>query len=88
MIDEQLLQKERPQQCLIDYEYNGKVQSFKCYAYSWDDAKARLKAIKETGRVEGYPCYTIPVPLSRSTPKSVLHTIGDILVRIVALFKG
>lgn len=80
--------KPAPHKCVIDYYYNGKRQSFQCRADSVDDAKARLEAIRETAWVEGFPVYTIPVPLSDSTPKPVLHVIGNILVRIVTFFKG
>ena len=78
----------KPQMALIDFEHGGKLRSFKIYANSLEDARARLEAIKETGRVEGFPVWTIPVPLPTDTPKHVLHTIGDILVRIVSFFKG
>ena len=92
MINEELINEIRnkpaPQKALIDYDYNGKLQSFHCWADSREDAKARLEAIKETGRVEGYPVWTIPVPLPLSTPRPILRVIGDILVRIVAFFKA
>ncbi len=82
------LKKPGPHKCAIDYYYNGKLQSFQCRADSWEDAKARLEAIRETAWVEGFPVYTIPVPLSDSTPKLVLHAMGNILARIVAWVNG
>lgn len=71
-----------------EYLYKGGRCSFDFYANSMEDAHARMKAIKETGVVLGWPMYTIPVPLPESTPKPILRMIGDILVRIVAWFKG
>ena len=69
-----------PQKCVIDYYHNGKLQSFQCYAYSWEDAKYRLESIKETAWVEGFPVYTVPILLPKSTPKPILRKIGNILV--------
>ena len=91
MIDQQItdeVYKPATQKCGIDYDYNGKLMTFQCYAYSWEDAEARLQAIKETGRVGGFPVWTFNLPLPPSTPKPLLRMIGDILVHIVAWFKG
>jgi len=71
-----------------EYIYKGGRWSFDFQAESMEDAEARMEAIKETGVLLGWPCYKIPVQFPESTPKLILHTIGDILVRIVALFKG
>ncbi|MBA1159359.1 hypothetical protein [Microvirga mediterraneensis] len=44
----------------IEYSMDGKQWSTRIIAYSWEDAEARLAAIKESGRVYGQIMGEVP----------------------------
>ncbi len=72
--------------CAIEFVYKGRLCGLEYRADSWEDAEAKLQAIKETGRVVGYPCWTIPFPVIPFLPKPIAFAIGNILVRIFMRF--
>ena len=88
MLNEQTENNGKFQDVATEYMYKGGRWSFSFQAESVEDAEARMAAIRETGVVLGWPCYTIPVPVPESTPNLILHMIGNILVRIVAMVKN
>lgn len=47
-----------PQQAMIHFEMDGTSYGFVMPAESWKDAERRMQAIRLTGRVAGWPCYT------------------------------
>ena len=49
---------------LLDYRFNGNTWSIDLPATSWEDAEARLRAILQTGHIEGELAARIPL-----TPK-------------------
>lgn len=49
---------------LLDYRFNGNTWSIDLPATSWEDADARLRAILQTGHIEGELAARIPL-----TPK-------------------
>lgn len=46
----------------LEYEMDGKRYAFNIRATSIDDAEARLRAIRMTGKVNGWPCYSVKLP--------------------------
>ena len=73
-----------------DYKYKGQTCYFDIYADSLEEAQERMEAIgkgKMKGQIEIEVHFVSPVSPS-SVPMPILHMIGDILVRIVAFFKG
>jgi hypothetical protein len=43
----------------LEYEMDGKRYGFNISATSIEDAEARLRAIRMTGKVNGWPCYSV-----------------------------
>lgn len=46
---------------LLEYEYDNKQWAMEFYAKSWEDAKLKLQALKETIKISGTLEGTIPV---------------------------
>lgn len=44
---------------LIIFDMNGEQYGFHMPAESWDDAERRMRAIRLTGKVAGWPCHTM-----------------------------
>lgn len=44
---------------VIDYKHNGRIYSVYIPCESEAEAHDRLKSLKQTGRVEGWPCFKI-----------------------------
>jgi hypothetical protein len=45
---------------LVTYRFGGGEYSLTFPADDWEDAEARLSAIRSTAKVTGWPCYSIP----------------------------
>lgn len=45
---------------LIEYDFEGARYSFAIPCTSWQDAEARVRAIRRSGRVIGWPCFSCP----------------------------
>lgn len=56
------MSKDKIQQCTVHFQMDGKSYGIVMPAESWEDAERRLAAIRLTGRVEGFPCYTVKMP--------------------------
>jgi hypothetical protein len=48
----------KQKQALISFQMDGQEYGFVMPADSWDDAERRMRAIRTTGMVAGWPCYT------------------------------
>ena len=46
------------EQAMISFQMDGETYCFVMPADSWDDAERRMRAIRTTGQVQGFPCYT------------------------------
>ena len=47
---------------LIEFEMDGGRYCFPMPAESFDDAERRMRAIRMTGKVAGWPCYAVSSP--------------------------
>ena len=44
----------RPVYCFgVEYRFNDRTYSFQLWAYSWEDAEAKVASIRESGKVFG-----------------------------------
>jgi hypothetical protein len=46
----------------LSYEMDGKRYAFSIRAESLEDAERRMRAIRSTGKVDGWPCYSVKLP--------------------------
>jgi len=46
----------------LSYEMDGKHYGFNIPAESLEDADRRMRAIRLTGKVDGWPCYSVKMP--------------------------
>ena len=44
----------------VEYEFSGGIYSFHLTAYSWEDAEAKVAAIRESGKVFGQMFSRVP----------------------------
>lgn len=67
---------------ICSYRYKDAKWSFNIQAESAADAQARLRAIA-LANVDGQLYGAIELPLPKSTPKPIMMTIGNFLMKII-----
>lgn len=77
--------REKPKKAAASYKYRGSAWCLDIYAESLEDAEERMRAIRMTGQIDGWPCYTF------KAPSPVMHLLLPFLVMgvwIKNLFRG
>lgn len=75
---------DRVKNCAVTFRMDGKDYGFAMPAESFEDAERRMRAIRLTGRVVGWPCYSVRMP---SLVAYLLLPFAPVVVFVLNLFR-